>query len=132
MKVKALRDKKTKEFLHIRKFSGKHELFTSSLPRLYPITATIELLEQVFPLDDCNFDNFDNIEFGEFDLIDFGEVGADIRNKLSSQKNLVCLLERFFKENVAYASEDRETIVKYIKEEMEQSKINIDYIADLL
>ena len=127
MKVKALRYKDTKEFLHIRKFNGKHELFTSSLPRLYPITATMELIENVFPLDDCNFDN---MEFGEFDLIDFGEVGADIRNKLSPPKNLIALLEMYFDGKTDF--EKMMGLKKIIEDEMEKTKISIDYIANLL
>ena len=118
MKVKVLRDKKTKDFLHIRKFSGKHELFTSSLPRLYETTATMELMENIFPLDDCNFENFDEMEFGEYELIEFGEVGADIRNKLSSQKNLVCLLERYFDE---YNIDKKLVLKEFIEKEMKDN-----------
>ncbi|RLF58287.1 MAG: hypothetical protein DRN27_05845 [Thermoplasmata archaeon] len=130
MKVKVLRYKDTKEFLHIRNFGGKHELFTSSLPKLYPITAKMELIEKIFPLDDCNFDNFDNMEFGEFDLIDFGEVGADIRNKLSPSKNLIALLEMYFDKKTDF--EQMMGLKKIIEKEMEQTKENIDYIANLL
>lgn len=129
MKVKALRYKENKEFAHIRKFGDNFELFSSSLPRLYPTTATMKLMKKIFSQDYCDFD-FEKIELVEFDLIDYGEVGADIRNKLSPSKNLIALLELYFDGKTDF--EQMMGLEKIIKKEIEQSKINIDYIANLL
>ena len=130
MKVKALRHKESKEFIHIEKIGGiggTYELYTSSIPKIQPATATIESMEQIFKNEKTEF-----LNFNDYELIEFGEVGADIRNKLTPPKTLVALLEMFFKENVAYVSEDRTELVKIIKKEMEQTKISVEYIADLL
>lgn len=135
MKVKALRYKDTKEFVHIENDGEEPVIYTSSLPKVQPETATLEVMKELFENNDFYEGlelDFNKVELVEFDLIDYGEVGADIRNKLSSQKNLVCLLERYFSVNVAHVSEERTQLAEYIKKEMEQSKINIDYIADLL
>ena len=59
-------------------------------------------------------------------------VGADIRNKLSPPKTLVSLLEEYFEPHIAHASEERQKLYELIKKEMEQTKINIKYIAELL
>lgn len=58
------------------------------------------------------------------------DLGADIRNKLTPLKNLLVLLS-------SYELEDDPIIKKriwdnYIKKEMKQSKISINYIKDLL
>lgn len=135
MKVKALRYRDTKEFVHIENDGEEPVVYTSTLPKIQPETATLELIKELFENNDIYEGlelDMNNIELVEFDFIEFGEVGADIRNKLCSQKNLVCLLERYFSVNVAHVSEERTQLAEYIKKEMKQSKINIDYIADLL
>lgn len=129
MKVKSLRYKDTKEFIHIQRFSGTYEVFTSNTPNIQPVTATMELIKEIYPLEECYFDNFDNIELVEYDLIESGDVGADIRNKLSSSNNLVELLKEYFnKEGVL----DKKITKKFIKKEMKQTKKSIEYLANLL
>lgn len=131
MKVKVLRHKETKDFIHIERFGDNYEVLTSSLPKIFPMSATIELMKEIYPPDYSDFD-FKKIELIEFELIEFGEVGADIRNKLTPPKTLVALLEMYFKVKIAHASEERTELVEIIKKEMEQTKISIEYIADLL
>ena len=132
MKVKALRDKDTKEFIYIMKLGEKFMVFTGEIPQVQPLTATMELMKEIYPLKECEFDDFNNFELVEFDLIEAGEVGADIRNKLSPPKNLVELLEVFFDDNVAYATEKRKELAEIIKREMKQTKISVEYLAKLL
>ena len=134
MKVKALRFKDTKEFVHIQEFGGKPSVFMSGLPNLQPETATLELMGKVMEHDfyqGLDLD-MDNVELVEFDLIEAGEVGADIRNKLSPPKNLVELLEVFFGDKVVYASEERKELSEIIKREMKQTKVSVEYLAKLL
>lgn len=132
MKVKALRDKDTKEFIYIMKLGEKFMVFTGEIPQVQPLTATMELMKEIYPLKECEFDDFNNFELVEFDLIEAGEVGADIRNKLSPPKNLVELLEVFFGDKVAYASEERKELAEIIKREMKQTKVSVEYLAKLL
>jgi len=132
MKVKALRDKDTKEFIYIMKLGEKFMVFTGEIPQVQPLTATMELMKEIYPLKECEFDDFNNFELVEFDLIEAGEVGADIRNKLSPPKNLVELLEVFFDDNVAYATEKRKELAEIIKREMKQTKVSVEYLAKLL
>jgi len=131
MKVKYLVNKKTKEFGEILVLSENYyDLYTSDKP-----TTSINLSVNFEEYKKYVKDNYDDqidltdYEIKEFDLIEFGEVGADIRNKLSSQKNLVCLLERYFDDENEV---DKDVLKAFIEKEMEQSKISIDYIANLL
>lgn len=129
MKVKALRYKDSKEFVEIITMNEIHMIFTSTHPRIMTKDSNIKILEKYYNKPEFNKIDFSKFELVEYDLIESGEVGADIRNKLSSQKNLVCLLEKYFdKKNKI----DKEKLLEYIKKEMKQTKINIDYIADLL
>jgi len=136
MKVKVLRYKKEhnpfQEFIHIEDMGGGPEVFTSAVPKLHPETATLELMQQLMDDDDYYEGlelDWDTVELVEFDLIDSGVVGADIRNKLSPPKNLVSMLEVFFKEK---DEEKKYYLKRIIKKEMTQSKKSIKYIANLL
>jgi len=130
MKAKTLRFKDTKEYVHIENFGGEPMICSGALPNLHPMTATIELMEQLAETEDMEdlFD-FNNMEFVEVDVIDAGEVGADIRNKLTPPLNLVSLLKLYFKEK---DDEKKRTLEKYIKKEMKQSEKSVKYIANLL
>lgn len=139
MRVKTLRYKKEhnpfQEFVILEDIGSGVEVFTSSTPKLYPESATLEgLIEYVEGNDyyeGLDLD-WDKVELVEFDLIETGVVGADIRNKLTPSLNLVALLELFFREKVAYADDKRAKLAEFIKKEMEQSKKSIEYIANLL
>ncbi|MDA3779469.1 MAG: hypothetical protein PF487_04485 [Bacteroidales bacterium] len=134
MKVKALRYKDTKEFVYIENDGEEPMIYTSSLPKVQPENATLEVMKELLENNDIYEGHeldMDNVELVEFDLIESGEVGADIRNKLSSPKNFIALLEIFFETKVGYTDERRK-LVEIIKKEMEQSKINIKYISNLL
>ena len=132
MKVKALRYKDTKEFIHIESYGEEPMVCTSSIPNIQPETATLELMKKVWEADDF-FEglelDMDNVELVEFDLIDVGEVGADIRNKLTPYNNLVALVGLYFKETDV----DKQIVLKkLILKETKQSEESIKYIANLL
>ena len=131
MRVKTLRTKtEPKEFAM---FDEEGSLYTSETPQLLPITATMEDLikyhSEEYPEDDVNFDN---LEIVEFEMYEANTVGADIRNKLTPPKSLVSLLEIYFGAKIAHASEERQKLYELIRKEMEQTKISVKYIADLL
>ena len=132
MKVKALRNKYTKEFIHIEGMGDEPQVFTSELPKLQPETATIELMQKFYEEEDYFEDlevRWEKMELVEFDLIEFGEIGADIRNKLTPSYNLVALVELFLKEE---DSDKKSKLKKLIKKEIIQSKESVKYIANLL
>lgn len=135
MKIKALRFKDTKEFVYIEEMGGEPQVFTGILPKAQPETATIESMKEIFEKEDYYEGlelDWDNLELAEFEVIEANTVGADIRNKLTPSYNLVALLELYFKDNVAHATEERANLARLIKTEMEKSKENIKYIAGLL
>jgi hypothetical protein len=139
MKVKALRYKKEfnpfQEFVILEDIGVGIEVFTSSTPKLYPESATLEGLKEYIE-DNDYFEglelDWDTVEMVEFDLIEENTISADIRNKLTPSLNLVALLEIFFKDRVGYADEKRAAVAKLIQTEMIKSKENIKYIANLL
>ena len=58
MKFKALRTKKEPiEFIHLEPFNGEVGIYTSSLPNPQPMTATLELMKNLYPYLD-----YDDIE----------------------------------------------------------------------
>lgn len=71
MKFKALRNKKTKEFVEIQQFNGMNVVFTSELPNPQPMTATMDGLKEYFdkysPIPDIDINDF---ELVTFDLIE--------------------------------------------------------------
>lgn len=130
MKVKTLRFKDTKEFVHILEDGS---IGTSNIPDVLPMTATIELLKQYYQISGQKTDgvDFDNLEIVEFDFIESGEVGADIRNKLSPPLNLVEMLAEYFDTNDPQTTEIRTKLVELIKREMKQTKISVKYLSNL-
>lgn len=131
MRVKALRNKNTKEFTHFVDFNKKIMVCTSEIPNIQPMTATIELMKKIYSKEKFfdNFDDLDNFELVEFELIEVGEVGADIRNKLSPCKNLTELVKVFLDEE---HPDKKNGLKKLIYEEIKQSKKSIKYLAGLL
>jgi hypothetical protein len=93
-----------------------------------------EYYRNSIPLPDQT--TLDDLELVEFEMYEADTVGADIRNKLSPPKGLVSMLEIFFTEPFEPRSDlDRmkqNDLIRLIKKEMEQTKISIKYIADLL
>ena len=128
MKVKALRDKDTKEFVHIEKFGEKHMVFNGEIPVVQPVSATIEMMSSISPLTE-GMDSYDNFELVEFDLIEVGEVGADIRNKLTPYNNLVALVELLLEEENC---DKKIKLKKFIRKEIIQSNKSVKYLAGLL
>ena len=128
MKVKTLRFKETKEFVHILE-GGM--VATSSIPDILGAEASIEALkkyfESIFP--DVKID-YDKFEVVEYDFIESGEVAADIRNKLSPPLNLVSLLEDYFNE-LTYDI-DKEKAKEFIFKEMKQTLVSVEYLSNFL
>jgi hypothetical protein len=130
MKVKALRDKDTKEFIHFFQLGGKTEVGTSAIPNIQPMSATIEMMKSIYPrVKFSGFNDIKNFELVEFDLIESGEVGADIRNKLTPYNNLVALIELFLDEENLLK---RKKLKKFIRKEIIQSNKSVKYLAGLL
>lgn len=125
MKAKTLIRKDTKEYVHIYSF-GLYGLepYTCELPQVFPLTADIELLKKI--TSDIDFSNYDLIEI---DVLNSGEIGADIRNKLTPLKNLVTMLN--YRENIT-DTELYTELSRLIIKEINQCKISIDYLANLL
>jgi hypothetical protein len=125
MKVKALKNTKRDEFIHLE----DEFVYTSSLPDLRPETATKELLIDYYKSHQVNIFsdilNDKDVEMVELDIIESGVVGADIRNKLSPIKNLISMLES--DENL-----NELDLYKHVLKEIKQSKISIDYLKNLL
>jgi len=128
MKVKTLRFKDTKEFVHILE-NGM--VGTCEIPDVLPLTASVDLLKKYYEVSGQKTDNvdFENLEIIEFDFIESGVVGADIRNKLSSPKNLVALLTEYF-DNPEVP--DFQKLERHIRKEMNQTKVSVEYLAKLL
>ena len=147
MKFKALRTKREPhEFVEISFHrsdkdpnDGVWVVYTGELPNPQPETATKELMEiyygqqRVGLPEEINLDDFELIEMEAFEA---DTVGADIRNKLSPPKSLVSLLEVFFTEPFEPRSDlqrmQQNDLIRLIKKEMEQVKINVEYLANLL
>ena len=128
MKVKTLRFKDTKEFVHILEDGS---VGTSNIPDALPETASMDGLKKYYEISGHKQpENIDEMEVVEYDFIEAGEVGADIRNKLSPPNNLVELLEDYFDEGTHKI--DKEKVKVFILKEMEQTKISVDYLSKLL
>lgn len=125
MKAKTLIRKDTKEYVHMYSF-GLYGLepYTCELPQILSITADIETLKKINP--DIDFSNYELIDI---DIINSGEIGADIRNKLTPLKNLVTMLNK--RENTT-DTELYTELSRLIRKEINQCKISIDYLANLL
>jgi methionine synthase II (cobalamin-independent) len=131
MKFKALRTKREpKEFIYIDVIEKTMIIYTSELPKPQPLTATVELTKDYYkdcvPLpDQMSFDEMEMVEFEIFET----NVGADIRNKLTSPLSLTAMLKHYFKEK---DSEVKAQLEQLIKNEIKQSEKDIKYIAKLL
>ena len=127
MKVKALRFKDTKEFVHILEGG---QVGTSEIPDVLPMTASMDLLKKYYEASGYKVDlDYDNLEVVEYDFIESGKVGADIRNKLSPPLNLVEMLEQYF-DNPEI--KDKQKLERLIRKGMNQTKVSVEYLAKLL
>ena len=140
MKLKALRTlSEPKEFVHVDTIAKTMMFYTSDLPKVQPLTATLEGMREYYkndiPLpDQITWDEVELVEFEAFELKESSSVGADIRNKLSPPLNLVALLRIYFTTTDDKEADlaNMERILPYIKKEMENSERCIKYIAGLL
>jgi hypothetical protein len=128
MKLKTLRRKhenpEYREFASIAEWGG---ICTHQHPQPLGEGATIEGLKGV--AIGCKDVNWDEYEIVEIDYHESGVIGADIRNKLSPMKGLVSLLEVYFDQP---ESVKRDKLLQYIRREMNQTKINVEYLAKLI
>jgi len=132
MKAKALRYKESKEFIYIQELGGEPSVFTSDLPNLHPMTATIELIGGM--LEDNDFYegldlDLDAIELVELDIIESGKVGADIRNKLGNYNSLVQMVELLLMEK---DHERKIKLKKLVRKEIKLGHETVKYLANLL
>lgn len=132
MKFKALRTiEEPKEFVHIDKIGNTMLMYTCDLPRPQPLTATLKVIKEYYkndiPLPDQL--TLDDLELVEFEMYEADTVGSDIRNKLSPPKNLVDMLETYFGMDDGHC---KEKLLILIEKEMKQTKISVEYIANLL
>jgi len=139
MKFKALRNKETKEFVEIQKFGGINVVFISELPNPQPLTATIDLMKQIYDGElsdgiDFDFNDFELVEFEMNEADSTFAYGADIRNKLTPIQNLLVLLKIYFTESSDKSFEDnkKQKLVRHIVKEMEISGEVVKYLANLL
>jgi hypothetical protein len=139
MKFKALRNKETKEFVEIQKFGGINVVFTSELPNPQPLTATIDLMKQIYDGElsdgiDFDFNDFELVEFEMNEADSTFAYGADIRNKLTPIQNLLALLKIYFTESSDKSFEDnkKQKLVRHIVKEREISEEMVKYLANLL
>lgn len=130
MKIKTLRHKATKEYIHIQEVYGEISCFTSDKPNIQPETATKEAMIEYY--GDGVYIDWDSLELVDFELVECDTIGADIRNKLTPPLNLVALLNLFFKDNVGYANKDRAELVEIIKKEMKNTLKSVDYLTNIL
>ena len=124
MKVKTLRFKDTKEFVHILEGG---QLATSSIPDILADSASIEALEKYYENFLGKKINTENLEVVEYDFFESGEIGADLRNKLTSPLSLVALLTTYFGDDDI----DRDALLMFIKKEMQKTKDVVEYISKL-
>ena len=132
MKIKTLRKRDTKEFVHILEGGV---VATAGIPDLLPMTATIDVLKKYYDtITPIEHPDFDNLEVVEMELIEgdkLEEIGADIRNKLSPPKNLVALLEEYLGKP-AKARHSKSKLLKVIRQSMEMTKTSVEYLTNLL
>lgn len=129
MKVKALRDKEFKQFIHLIEFNDSIVVGSCDLPKLQPTTATIELMKDLYPSDvfECETDIEMDFELAELEVIEPDIVGADIRNKLTPPKNLVAMLKHYFDGKDV----DKLKWESLIKKEMLNVENSVEYLTEL-
>lgn len=132
MKYKALRKKDTKEFVILEfhtNFNCLLAVYTTEIPKLQPISASMDLLKEMYQTYDLNGYSFDDFEFVELELTETGEIGADIRNKLTPFKSLASILKKYLEME---EGEKKESIKEILNAEIKQSEISVKYLTDLL
>jgi len=139
MRFKALRNKETKEFVEIQKFGGINVVFISELPNPQPLTATIDLMKQIYDGElsdgiDFDFNDFELVEFEMNEVDSTFAIGADISNKLTPIQNLLALLKIYFTESSdkSFEYNKKQKLVRHIVKEREISEEMVKYLANLL
>lgn len=91
MKVKTLRFKDTKEFVHILEDGI---MGTCEIPYMLPMTASIDALKDYFDAFDPEKEiDYDKLEVIECEVIESGVIGSDICNKLNPMSNINSFLK---------------------------------------
>jgi len=126
-------------------------VFISELPNPQPLTATIDLMKQIYDGElsdgiDFDFNDFELVEFEMNEVDSTFAIGADIRNKLTPIQNLLALLKIYFTESSDKSFEEnkntiiikmlddnkKQKLVRHIVKEMEISGEVVKYLANLL
>lgn len=129
MKFKALRTiTEPHEFVHIDIHQNLNfcSVGTSDIPQIQPETATLDDMIAYFSEKKLDVD-WENIETVELELIEENSVGADIRNKLSTIKNLLAMLS-----SSHVPLHENPKIHEYIEQEIKRAESAVAYIANLL
>jgi hypothetical protein len=128
MKAKALRNKTTGKYIYF-KFGELDDstLIERDIPQLVGVDITSEINQLIL----LKFPNFDVNEFEliELEIFESGVLGADIRNKLSSIKNLLPMVSIYFLEK----NEAKKLLIKgLIEKEIKQARKSLEYLSKLL
>lgn len=101
-------------------------MYTHKHPQALGDEATIEGLKRMFGEDYIQWDMYEIVEIEYFES---GAIGADIRNKLSSPKNLAALIEIFLTK--PYDPTDT-LLIPILKNEILQTKECVDYLSKII
>jgi len=132
MKYKTLRKKHTKEYVVLGfrdNFKCLFEVYTTEIPRLQPMTASMNLLKEMYGSYDLRGYSFEDFEFVELDVIDADVIGADIRNKLTPFNSMI-MLHKLIK-NDKY-EESKVALEKLLDDAINRSEECVKYLSNLL
>jgi hypothetical protein len=132
MKVKALRKKDTKEFVVIdfnSSFKCLLGVYTTEVPKLQPVTATMEHFKKLYADYDLRGYSFEDFEYAELDVFDAGVLGADIRNKLTPFNSVIDLHNLLKKR---WDKEKRKSLKRLQEMAVERSRESVEYLKNLL
>jgi hypothetical protein len=132
MKVKALRKKDTKEFVVMdfnENFKCLLGVYTTEVPKLQPVSATMEHFKMLHAGYDLRGYDFEDFEYAKLDVFDGDMVGADIRNKLTPFNSMIDL-HGLLKKRMD--KEKKDSLKRLLEKVIEQSRESIEYLKNLL
>ena len=131
MKYKHLVRKDTKEYVLLLTIDGITSAFTCSSPSMILNNNSDEEIFDYLKRENPEID-FSDYELISIDIIEstkLDAIGDDIRNKLTSIKNLIALLALNSKTN---DDTIKNKLVELIEIEINNSKTSIDYLTNIL
>ena len=131
MKYKHLVRKDTKEYVSLLRIDGITSAFTCSSPSMIlnnnPDEEIFDYLNHENP--EIDFSDYELISIDIIESTKLDAIGDDIRNKLTSIKNLIALLALNNKTNDETI---KNKLVELIEVEINNSKTSIDYLTNIL